>query len=141
MNAHVSESIIWRGTRREEGEVLFTIREVIVSAIIAGLLVGGVLALWPWTRGRWRFLIAGGATVIGFAAWNFVLSGANATALDVDAPVIKLSWQDVGSGVGAFCAVALTFGLGTDRNERAANIVGAATIAGVVAALWDVFVL
>jgi len=59
----------------------------------------------------------------------------------VDAPVIGLSWQDVGSGVWAFLATALVLGLIALREEPAHRIVGAAGIAGVVAMVVDIFVL
>jgi hypothetical protein len=124
-----------------KAEPMFTVRDVLIFAAISGLLAAAVLWLWPWARRRGRFAIAGLATFAGFAAWNLVISHANAVGLDVDAPVIALSWQDVGSGVVAFLAAALTLGLVTERDEPARLPVGAAAIAGLAAMIFDIFVL
>ena len=60
--------------------------------------------------------------------------------LDIDAPVIALSWQDVGSGVLAFATTALALGL-AERHEPAFETTKAAALAGVVAMVFDIFVL
>jgi len=54
--------------------------------------------------------------------------------------VIPLSWQDVGSGVGAFLLTAIALGL-LDRTEPAGRVVGTAAIAGATAMIFDLFVL
>jgi hypothetical protein len=60
--------------------------------------------------------------------------------VDVEAPLIRVSWEDVGSGVLALFATVVVFGLGTERREAAVRVVGAAAIAGLVATIVDVFV-
>ena len=111
-----------------------------VSAVVAGVLAAGTLAVWPWARRRGRFAIAGSATLVAWIAWHLLLNATRATGFDVDAPVIGLSWEDVGSGVVALFATVLVLGLITDRREAAVRVVGAASIAGVVAMLLDLFV-
>jgi hypothetical protein len=111
-----------------------------VSAVVAGVLVAVALAAWPWGRKRGRFVAAGVATVVGWIAWHLLLNATHATGFDVDAPVIGLSWEDVGSGVVALFATVLVLGLVTDRREAAVRVVGAACIAGVIAMLLDLFV-
>ena len=69
-----------------------------------------------------------------------MLSENNASSLDVDAPVVALSWQDVGSGVGAFLFTALALGL-LEREQPAGRVIAAAGLAGVVAIVFDIFVL
>ena len=124
------------------GETLSSaVPELVVYAAVAGALAAGVLALWPWARARGRFALVGVATTAGFLAWNVVLNLTNAVGFFVDAPVIGLSWQDAGSGVLAFAAAALLLGLGTERRTPAARVVGAAAIAGLVAMIFDIFVL
>lgn len=119
---------------------MFSTSDVFIDGLVAGVLAGLVCFALRWARVRLRFLVAGVATFLGFVAWNLVISHAKATGLDVDAPVIALSWQDVGSGVLAFAATALGLGL-IERDEKALNITLTAAVAGVVAMVWDIFVL
>ena len=111
-----------------------------VSAIVAGVLAAVVLAAWPWARSRRRFAVAGVATLASWVAWHLLLNATGAMGFDVDAPLIPLSWEDVGSGVAALFATVVIFGLGTERSEPAVRVVGAAAIAGLVATILDVFV-
>ena len=113
---------------------------MLVDGAIAGILAGAVCLGLPWARARFRFAVAGGATFLGFIAWNLVISHANASGLDVDAPVVALSWQDAGSGVLAFAATSLALGI-YERNEKAGIVLLTAAVAGAAAMVWDVFVL
>lgn len=118
---------------------MFRTSSILLAALIAGVLAGAVLAAWPWARRRGRFAVAGVATVLGFIAWNVTLNITNATGFDVDAPIVRVSWQDAGSGVLAFAATALVLGLIAERDEPARRVVGAAAIAGLVALVFDIF--
>jgi len=111
-----------------------------VSAVVSGVPAAAALALWPWARTRGRFAIAGVATLVGWVAWHLLLNSTQAFGFDVDAPIIRVSWEDVGSGVVALLATVLVFGLATERRETASRVVGAASIAGLVALILDVFV-
>ena len=111
-----------------------------VFAVVAGVLAAAVLAAWPWARLRGRFAIAGVLTLVSWIGWHLLLNATGATGFDVDAPIIGLSWEDVGSGVVSLFLVALLFGLITERREAAVRVVGAASIAGLVAMLLDLFV-
>src|SRR5215216_7669405 len=91
------------------------------AALVAGLLTAAALALWPWARIRGRFAVAGVATLVGWIAWHRVLDATHATAFDVDAPIMQVSWEDVGSGVAAFFATALVLGLVTEQKEPASR--------------------
>ena len=122
---------------------MFATQDILVFSAIAGVLASAVLwATWPWARRRRRFLIAGVTTFVGMAAWNFTLNATQAVPnFDVDAPIVRVSWADAGSGVFACLVTALVFGLITDRSELAYRVVGAAAIAGLVAIGLDLFVL
>jgi hypothetical protein len=120
---------------------MFAVRDILIFSAIAGLLAAGALALWPWARRDGRFVIAGVTAAAGMTAWNFVLHWSNTASLNVDAPVIALSWQDVGTGVWACTVTALVLGLFMARQEPANRIAGAAGLAGLVAMIFDIFVL
>ena len=111
-----------------------------VAALIAGVLSAAALAVWPWARYRGRFAIVGIATAISWIAWHLLLNATHARGFDVDAPIIRLSWEDVGSGVVTLFTSALILGLVAERKEHASRVVGAAAIAGLVAMTYDIFV-
>jgi hypothetical protein len=111
-----------------------------VSAVVAGVLAAAALAVWPWARRQGRFAIAGVATLVSWIGWHLLLNATRATGFDVDAPIIGLSWEDVGSGVVALFTTVLVLGLVTDRREAAVRVVGAAAIAGLIAMILDLFV-
>jgi hypothetical protein len=92
------------------------------------MLTAAVLAAWPWARSRRRFAVAGVATLLSWIAWHLLLNATGAFGFDVDAPLIRVSWEDVGSGVVALFTTVVVFGLGTERRETAVRAVGAAAI-------------
>jgi hypothetical protein len=119
---------------------MFALRDVLIDGVIAGLLCGAFVYVLPWARLRLRFVTVAVASTVGFVAWNLVISHAKASGLDVDAPVIALSWQDAGSGVLAFAASALALAL-LEPREQAIRPTTAAAVAGLAAMVWDIFVL
>src|SRR5829696_3474612 len=122
------------------GPLVYGVWVKYVSAIVAGALAAAALAVWPWARARRRFVVAGITTLGSWIAWHLLLNITQASGFDVDAPIIRVSWEDAGSGVVALFATVVVFGLVTERRERASRVVGAASIAGLVALLFDVFV-
>jgi len=119
---------------------VFAVRDIVVFAVVAGLLAGVAVAVLPWARTPRRSVVAGIATTVGFIAWNLTLNATHATGFNTDAPVIQLSWSDAGSGVIAFVVAAAALAL-TNRDEPAGRVVGAAAVAGAMAALLDIFIL
>jgi hypothetical protein len=74
-------------------------------------------------------------------AWNFTLDATHASGFNVDAPVVRASWQDAGSGVLVFVAVALLLGLIVDRDQPAGRVIGMVAAAAIAALIVDIFVL
>ena len=120
--------------------MLFKTRDIFFFALSAGILASLVLLVLPWSRGLYRWLIAGVATVLGWIGWNLLLNEADASGFDVDAPVVMASWQDAGSGVLAFVLAALAL-TAYEPKETALRVIGSAAVAGVVAFVFDIFVL
>lgn len=119
---------------------MYPVSVTFVASVIVGVLAAAALAAWPWARLRGRFAVAGITTLVSWIAWHLLLNATHATGFDVDAPIIRLSWEDVGSGVVTLFLIALVFGLVTERREPASRVVGAASIAGLVAMIFDLFV-
>ena len=119
---------------------LFSFSDILVFGVIAAALAGAARYARPWSRQRGRFLVGAGGTLAGWIAWNLVLSENNASGLDIDAPVVALSWQDVGSGVLAYGASSLALSA-RERAEPAGMVALASAIAGVAAMVFDIFVL
>lgn len=105
----------------------------------AGVLAGGGLFAWRWSRANGRFVIGAVATTFAFVLWRLVLLSANGANLDVDGPVFGLSFEDVGSGVLAFGLTSLALTLARDREEAAWRVTMAALIAGGLATVADRF--
>jgi hypothetical protein len=120
--------------------MLFKTRDIFICGVIAAILVSLVLFALPWPRKRQRWAIAGAATFLGWIAWNLLLNETEAHGFDVDAPVVMASWQDAGSGVLAFVVVALALTV-YEPKELASRVVGTAAVAGLVAFVFDIFVL
>ncbi len=125
--------------RRRGGTGMFSNQRIAIAAIIAGLLAAAALAAWPWARREGRFAVAGLASALGLAAWNTTLNLTNGTGFNVDAPLVRVSWQDAGSGVLAFAVTALALGLIVARSEPARRVIGAAALAGLVVLVFDIF--
>jgi len=121
------------------GTGMFSNQSIAIAALVVGLLAAAALAAWPWARREGRFAVIGVATALGFAAWNTTLNLTNGTGFNVDAPVVRVSWQDAGSGILAFAFTALALGLVVARDEPARRVVGAAALAGLVALVFDTF--
>jgi hypothetical protein len=120
---------------------LFSPRDIVLYGVLAALISAAAFATRPSGRSHGRFLVVGAMTLAGWLAWNFTLNATNAGGFNVDAPVLRLSWADAGSGVMTFVVTALVLGLATERTSPARDVVGAAAIAGVLAAFVDLFVL
>ena len=119
---------------------MYPVSVTYVSAVVAGVLTAVALAVWPWARKRGRFAIAGIATLVSWIGWHLLLNATRATGFDIDAPIIGLSWEDVGSGVVALFTTVLVLGLVMDRREAAVRVVSAAAISGLIAMVLDLFV-
>lgn len=120
----------------------FAASDILAFGVLAAAVAAAVLFAFPWSRGRGRPLIGALTTFAGWCAWNFTIDGVGVVPkLDVDAPIIGLSWADAGSGIFALVVTALVFGLITDRNAPARSAVGAAAVAGLAALIVDLFVL
>jgi hypothetical protein len=120
---------------------VFAPSEILWTAALATAVVTAVFAVRPATRTPPRLIAAAAGTASGWLAWNFTLHATHANGFDVDAPGALVSWQDAGSGVLVFVAIALLLGLIVDRDQPASRVIGMAATAGIAALIVDIFVL
>ncbi len=120
---------------------VFEPSEILWTAALATAVVTAVFAARPETRTPRHLIAVAVGTASGWLAWNFTLHATHASGFNVDAPIVRASWQDAGSGVLVFVAVALLLGLIVDRNQPAARVIGMAATAGIAALIVDIFVL
>jgi hypothetical protein len=100
------------------------------------------LFLWEWSKKRFRFVVSSLSTFLGYTAWNLLQNATGAdSALNIDRPLIPISWSDVGSGVAVFVATVIALGALTNRSEMAWKVLAASGIAGLIATLVDLFFL
>lgn len=110
---------------------------VILASVVISLAV--LAALWPWTRQLRTLVTIGLTTAVGIFVWNLALNLTNASALNVDSPVLGLSAQDVGSGVGAFLITFLVLRFVTDRAEPASRVLAVSGVVGLITIVVDLF--
>jgi hypothetical protein len=108
---------------------------VIIGSVVVCLAV--VAVLFPWVRHPRTLITIALTTTIGIVIWNTLLNVTNATSLNVDSPLLGLSVQDVGSGVGACLTTAFVLRFVTHKNEPAARILWVSAVVGVVTVLVD----
>ncbi len=121
---------------------MFQLSNILLSALGSAVLVLIVLFFWKWSKDHFRFAISSLSAFLGFTEWNLLQNATGADSLlNIDWPVFPISWSDVGSGVVAFVATAITLGLLTDRNETAWRVLAAAGIAGSLSTLVDLLFL
>ena len=114
---------------------------IIYGAALSGVAAGVAVALALRERRPAVLAAAFFAAAAGPLAWNAILRDTNSSGFFVDAPfaVVPASWQDTGSGVFAFAAAALVFGLGPLRNTNGRRVAVAALLAGLAAFVVDVY--
>jgi len=114
---------------------------IVYGAILSGLAAGVVVAFALRERRPTVLAAAAFAAAAGPLAWNAILRDTNSSGFFVDAPfaVVPASWQDAGSGVFAFAAAALVFGLGPLRSMNGRRIVIAGLLCGLAAFVVDVY--
>jgi Na+(H+)/acetate symporter ActP len=106
-------------------DMVVSIREfafVIVGSVVFSIVVLG--EAWSWARQRRRLIAIAVSTAVGILVWNLALNVTNASALNIDSPLLALSAQDVGSGVAAFVVTLLVLRLVTERSEPLSRSVG-----------------
>lgn len=110
---------------------------VLVGSVVLSVAV--VALLFAWARNARTLTAIALSTIAGIIIWNTLLNVTNATFLNVDSPVLGLSVQDVGSGVGAFVVTLLVLRFVTDRGASLGQVLGASAVAGLLTIVVDLF--
>ena len=113
--------------------MVVSIREyifVIVGSVVISLIV--VAAIWPWARHVKTLVTIGLAAAVGILIWNTALNLTNAGSLNVDTPLLGLSVQDIGSGVGAFLITLLVLRFATNRTAPTGRVLAISAVVGLL---------
>ena len=110
---------------------------VIVASVVLSVAV--VAIVWPWTRQLKTLLSIALSAIIGIVIWNTVLNVTNAQSLNVDSPILGLSAQDIGSGVGAFLVTLLVLRFATGRTEPLNRVLAVSGTVGLLTIVVDLF--
>jgi len=114
---------------------------IVYGAILSGLAAGVVVAFAVRERRPTVLATAALAAAAGPLAWHAILRDPNSSGFFIDAPlaVVPASCQDTGSGVFAFAAAALVFGVGPLRKTNGRRVVLAGLLCGLAAFVVDVY--
>jgi hypothetical protein len=109
-------------------------------AIVNGLIVMGVLKLLKLGAARKTLAVTGLTTAVAVILWNWSIEFNQSTVhLNVDHPVLRISWADALDGVGVFVLTALVLGLWVSPRSPAALVVKMAGVAALVTVVTDTF--
>jgi hypothetical protein len=109
-------------------------------AIVNGLIVMGVLKLLKLGAARKTLAVTGLTTAVAVILWNWSIEFNQSTVhLNVDHPVLRISWADALDGVGVFALTALVLGLWVSPRSPAALVVKMAGVAALVTVVTDTF--
>jgi hypothetical protein len=109
-------------------------------AVLNGLIVVGVLKLLKLGAARKMRLATGLTTAVAVILWNWSIEFNQSTVhLNVDHPVLRISWADGLDGVGVLALTALVLGLWVSPQSPAALVVKMAGVAALVTVVTDTF--
>jgi hypothetical protein len=115
-------------------------RTVVIGSVSGAL--AGIVVLWIARERSARTLaLTALAVFTGSFLWNFMLNVRHAGVIDGDIPfaLFPISWQDVGTGVFSFAAVALLLMATTHRGEPGRHTLKVAGIASLAALVIDIY--
>jgi hypothetical protein len=120
--------------------VFFLTPWIVLWAVLTGVLAG-LVAAWlfrPLTRTMtWLVAVATFGAII---LWNWSIEFNRSTIyLNVDHPLLRVSWADIIDGLCVLALTALVLGLGPGRQEPAHRIIGIATLSAIITVLTDTF--
>jgi hypothetical protein len=109
-------------------------------SILNGLLTIGLLQLVKLKTTRLAQLATAVTTAIAAMVWNWSIEFNQATIhLNVDHPVLRISWADALNGICVFALNALVLGFWVMPQSQASIVVRIAGIAALVTILTDTF--
>jgi hypothetical protein len=116
--------------------IFFLTPYVFFWSVCNGWIVVGLLKLLKMKVSRITLVATALTTAIASILWNWSISFNQSTIhLNVDHPVLRISWADGLNGVCVFALTALVLGLWIAPREQA-QVVGKIAL---VAALWTIF--
>lgn len=113
---------------------------IILWAVLTGILAALIAARVFHPVARTLIWQAAAATTLSILLWNWSIEFNQSTIyLNVDHPLLRISWADLIDGIGVLALTALVLGLGRGHEEPAGRIVGIATLASIITIVTDTF--
>jgi hypothetical protein len=105
-----------------------------------GLIVVGLLKLLKMRVSRTVLVATALTTAIASILWNWSISFNQSTIhLNVDHPILRISWADALNGVCVFALTALVLGLWINPQEQAKVVSKIALVAALLTVFTDTF--
>ncbi|NJM75644.1 MAG: hypothetical protein HC852_07510 [Acaryochloridaceae cyanobacterium RU_4_10] len=120
--------------------IFFLTPYVFFWSILNGLIVVGLLKLLKMKVPRTTWVVTALTTAIASILWNWSISFNQSTIhLNVDHPLLRISWADALNGVCVFALTALVLGLWTNPQEQAQVVSKIALVAALLTVFTDTF--
>jgi hypothetical protein len=120
--------------------IFFLTPYIFIWAILNGLIVVGLLKRLKITSSSRTQIATGLSTAIAIILWNWSLEFNQSTIhLNVDHPILRISWADALDGVWVFALTTLVLSFWVNPQSQAAQVGQIAAIAALVTVFTDTF--
>lgn len=120
--------------------IFFLTPYIFLWSILNGLITAGLLNLLKFEVSQKTLIVVAFTTAISSIVWNWSIEFNRSTIyLNVDHPLLRVSWADTLNSVCVFALVSFTLSMLTCRNKSAFVVTKVAGIAALVTLITDTF--
>ena len=120
--------------------IFFLTPYIFIWSILNGLFTAALLKLFKFRLSRETLVITILSTAIASIIWNWSIEFNRSTIyLNVDHPLLRVSWADTLNSIGVFALVSFTLSILTCRDKPAYVVTKVAGFAALVTLITDTF--
>jgi hypothetical protein len=120
--------------------IFFLTPYIFFWSVLNGLIVVGLLKLLKMKVSRATLVATALTSAIASILWNWSISFNQSTIhLNVDHPILRISWADALNGICVFALTALVLGLWINPREQAQVVSRIALVAALLTIFTDTF--